>query len=94
VGEVVDEGVAVGEDGRVVAVRVRTAHSDYYIDETRKTLRRTRRHENANELTQDGEIVDLIEIVALEVGDYALFRIHLADGRETTRRTTRVEDVS
>lgn len=77
-------------------IRVRTAHSDYVIDEGASTIVRTPRDEKANACTGDGETLELVKIITLEIGVHAEFDLIVpgVDMHPRYRRTTAVEEIS
>lgn len=69
--------------------------STYIIDNLNDTLQRYKADEETNALRQDGEPIDILFILVLEVGNPAVFILDIAqDGQTITRRmTTAVTDI-
>lgn len=80
----------------VLQTRFKTVSgSTYIIDNLNDTLQRYKADGDTNSLRQDGEPIDILEILVLEVGNPAVFILDIVqDGQTITRRmTTAVTDI-
>ncbi len=60
-------------------MKVITEHAAYDVDVEAGTLTRYPTHADANDLDRDGEPVDLLKVLHLELGDRAMFIVGAAD---------------